>query len=148
MTTPKVFVGACSACGTRYRKDLHLHTSIQMLCDTCRGCVIVTLYEVKGRLGKGRCDARCTSSRTRYCSCQCAGSNHGADHLVQHPDPQLEPSLRAGSASVCLESRPVAGADLTGALTVRPQGKATGGVAHASTGGDSPSSTPTPQSAA
>lgn len=50
-------------------------------------------------------------------------------------DLQLGPSLSGGCAGVRRESRPVAGADLTGPLMVRPDGKAAGCVAHAQTSG-------------
>jgi hypothetical protein len=52
-------------------------------------------------------------------------------------DLQLGPSLSGGCAGVRRESRPVAGADLTGPLMVRTDGKAAGCVAHAQTGGTS-----------
>lgn len=48
---------------------------------------------------------------------------------------KLGPSLTAGSAGVRLDPRPAAGADVTGAVTVRREGKALGPAAHAGTEG-------------
>lgn len=49
-------------------------------CPKCKS--IAFSKEIKGKFSPDhKCSARCTSALGADCECQCAGENHGIDHL-------------------------------------------------------------------